>query len=63
MNMENFKPSWKHFLQHNNAVGISEEEILDIIEKHSKQSLQLFPERILRNAAIFSFLITFCQSC
>ena len=61
--MENFKPSWKHFLQHNNAVGISEDEILEIIEKNSKQSLQLFPERILRNTAIFSFLITFCQSC
>ncbi len=63
MNIENFKPSWKQFLQHNSSVDISQDEILGIIDNHSKESLQLVPERIFRNAAIFCFLITFCQNC
>lgn len=63
MNSDNLNFSWIAFRELNNAIEINDEEILNIIENKHKPSFYFLPERLARNAAVFSFLILFCQNC
>lgn len=63
MTSDQFSTSWNRFKTSNSLTKISDDEILDIIEKSEKRSFHFSAERILRNTAIFSFLIIFCQNC
>lgn len=63
MNSDNFKSFWNAFRELNNSIAINDVEILNIIEDKDIQSFYFSPERLLRNVAVFSFLILFCQNC
>lgn len=63
MNSDNLKNSWNQFKTLNNSPEISNDEILSIIETSGGRPFHFLSERVLRNAAIFSFLIAFCQNC
>jgi hypothetical protein len=63
MSSDNLKSSWKAFQDLNNSIQINDKEILDIIENENNQSFYFLPARLLKNAAVFSFLILFCQNC
>ncbi len=63
MKSDNFQSAWEKFKAQNDTDRIFEKEILDIIEVHNKTSIFSATDRIIRNAAIFSFIIVFCQNC
>ncbi|MCF0059793.1 hypothetical protein LXL81_28780 [Dyadobacter sp. CY356] len=63
MNSDNYKSSWKAFQKLNSSIEINDKEILDIIENANNPSFYFSTERLLKNAAVFSFLILFCQNC
>ena len=63
MNSDNFKSSWNTFKELNNSITINDDEILNIIENDINKPFCFSPERLLKNAAVFSFLILFCQNC
>ncbi len=63
MNSDNFKSSWNQFRELNNSIKINDTEILSIIENESSKSFYFLSERLFKNAALFSFLILFCQNC
>jgi len=63
MNSDNLKYSWDQFKNLNNSSEISDDEILSIVETAGERPFHFLSERVLRNAAIFSFLIAFCQNC
>lgn len=63
MNSDNFKSSWNAFRELNNSIKINDDEILNVIENKANQSFYFLSERIFKNAAVFSFLILFCQNC
>lgn len=63
MKSDPINASWNRFKSSNSLIEISQDEILDIIENAEKNSFHFSSGRIFRNAAIFSFLIIFCQNC
>lgn len=63
MKSDNFQSAWEKYKAQNDTDQIFEKEILDIIEVHSQKSKSFMADRIMRNAAIFSFIIAFCQNC
>jgi len=62
MKSDNVYHSWDKFKRINNSDEIPENEILGIIECVDYR-VSYFTERVIRNTAIFSFLLAFCQNC
>jgi DNA-binding MltR family transcriptional regulator len=58
MNTDKLRSSWNQLKEHHAHTGFSDDEILNIIE-HRRPVLLFSSERILRNTAIFSFIIAF----
>jgi DNA-binding MltR family transcriptional regulator len=58
MHNDKLRSSWNQLKEHHACTGFSDDEILDIIE-YRRPVLRFSSERILRNTAIFSFIIAF----
>ena len=63
MRSDNIHPGWEKFKRMNNSDEIPENQILDIVERADHRVFYLFKERAIRNVAIFSFFLAFCQNC
>jgi hypothetical protein len=62
MNIDNLKSAWNQF----KAMPTSEiscDEVLSIIGEKKTSVFSFTPHRVMRNAALYSFLILLCQGC
>ncbi|SEI79248.1 hypothetical protein SAMN04487995_2241 [Dyadobacter koreensis] len=63
MGSDHLQNGWAKFKKLNSSDENFEKEILHIIDSHNRRANHFVTERMIRNAAIFSFILAFCQNC
>jgi hypothetical protein len=62
MNLNKFRPAWDQFRLMNSLHPVTEDEVMRIIETKDRGITLMF-RRMVRNTAMYSFLIICCQGC
>jgi hypothetical protein len=62
MNIDNLKSAWNQF-KATPTGEVSCEEVLSIISERKNIMFDFTPQRVMRNTALYSFLILICQGC